>query len=59
MVGDDIRSDVGAAQVAGMKAALVQTGKYRPSDLDAGVKPDDVLSSIADLPAWHLKLLRG
>ena len=32
MIGDDARSDVGAALAAGMRAILVQTGKYRPGD---------------------------
>lgn len=52
MVGDDIRTDIGGAIAAGMRAALVQTGKYR-EDLVAssGITPDIVLSSIADLPA--------
>ena len=32
MVGDDVYSDVNGALKAGMKAALVRTGKYRPGD---------------------------
>ncbi len=32
MIGDDARSDVGAALAAGMGGILVQTGKYRPGD---------------------------
>jgi len=32
MIGDDVHSDVNGALKAGMKAALVQTGKYRPGD---------------------------
>jgi len=32
MIGDDVYSDVNGALRAGMKAALVQTGKYRPGD---------------------------
>ncbi len=48
-VGDDIRTDVGAAQAIGMRGALVRTGKFRPADLDAGITPDAVLDSIADL----------
>lgn len=52
MVGDDIRADVEGAQQAGLAGVLVRTGKYTPSDLDAGVSPDAVLDSIADLPAW-------
>lgn len=51
MVGDDILTDVGGAQRAGIRGALVQTGKYR-EDLvaNAGVVPDRILASIASLP---------
>jgi len=52
MVGDDIESDVGGAQRAGLRAALVRTGKYRPDTLERStVVPDAVLDSVADLPA--------
>ncbi|MEZ5402020.1 MAG: TIGR01458 family HAD-type hydrolase [Bryobacteraceae bacterium] len=55
MIGDDIESDVRGAQTAGLRAALVKTGKYRPADLDRGIRPDAVWDSIADLPArWPL-----
>ncbi len=49
MVGDDIRSDVHAAMNVGMKGVLVRTGKFRDSDLAAGVEPDVVLDSVNDL----------
>lgn len=52
MIGDDILVDIAGAQAAGLKAALVQTGKFRPADLECGVKPDVVLRSVADLPKW-------
>jgi HAD superfamily hydrolase (TIGR01458 family) len=52
MVGDDIETDIAGAQLAGMQAALVRTGKFRELDLEGPVKPDAVLDSIADLPAW-------
>jgi HAD superfamily hydrolase (TIGR01458 family) len=52
MVGDDIITDIGGAQGAGLKTALVQTGKFRPADLDGSVKPDAVLASVAELPHW-------
>lgn len=52
MIGDDIRGDIGGAQQAGLKALLVQTGKFQPSDLQGDVLPDAVLASIADLPEW-------
>ncbi|GIX31080.1 MAG: haloacid dehalogenase [Porticoccaceae bacterium] len=52
MVGDDLESDVGGAQAVGIRGVLVQTGKYRP-ELAARslVRPDAVISSVADLPA--------
>lgn len=54
MVGDDVRVDVGGAQAAGLKGALVRTGKYREGDLDRGVRPDFVLDSIAALrEVWN------
>lgn len=49
MIGDDIRVDVGGAQQAGLRAALVRTGKYRSGDLDGSVKPDFVMDSIVGL----------
>lgn len=52
MIGDDIRSDVGAAQAAGLQGILVRTGKFQASDLGQDIKPDAVLDSIADLPQW-------
>jgi phospholysine phosphohistidine inorganic pyrophosphate phosphatase len=52
MIGDDVRGDVAGAQAAGLKAILVRTGKYRPEDLRGQIKPDGVIDSIADLPAW-------
>lgn len=52
MIGDDIVGDVGGAQAAGMRGILVRTGKFRPEDLEGSVRPDAVLDSIADLPAW-------
>jgi phospholysine phosphohistidine inorganic pyrophosphate phosphatase len=52
MIGDGIDTDIDGAQKAGLKAALVRTGKFRESDLESAVKPDAVLNSIRDLPAW-------
>lgn len=52
MIGDDLESDIGGAQAAGLTALLVRTGKFRPGVLAASrVAPDRVLDSIADLPA--------
>jgi HAD superfamily hydrolase (TIGR01458 family) len=52
MVGDDIRSDIGGAQEAGIRTILVRTGKFQPTDLELGIHPTAVLSSIAELPDW-------
>ncbi len=46
MVGDDIISDVGAAQQVGLKGILVKTGKFRPEDLERGVTPDWVVPDV-------------
>jgi ribonucleotide monophosphatase NagD (HAD superfamily) len=55
MVGDDIDTDVAAAQAAGLKGALVRTGKFRASDLEGDTRPDLVLDSIAQLPEWWVR----
>jgi HAD superfamily hydrolase (TIGR01458 family) len=53
MVTDDIDGDVTGAQRHGMRTVLVRTGKFRPDDVeDAGVLPDGIVSSIAQLPDW-------
>jgi HAD superfamily hydrolase (TIGR01458 family) len=53
MVGDDIEADVEGAQKHGLKTALVRTGKFRPDAVERGTtRPDAILSSIADFPAW-------
>jgi phospholysine phosphohistidine inorganic pyrophosphate phosphatase len=52
MIGDGIETDIDGAQKAGLKGALVRTGKFRESDLHGIVKPDAVLDSIRDLPSW-------
>jgi HAD superfamily hydrolase (TIGR01458 family) len=49
MVGDDIEADVGGAQAAGLKGALVKTGKFRPADLEGRIRPDALWESVADL----------
>ncbi len=50
MIGDDIESDIGGAQSAGLKGILTRTGKYR-EELAARshVIPYAVIDSIADL----------
>jgi HAD superfamily hydrolase (TIGR01458 family) len=53
MVGDDIDSDIAGGQAHGMKTILVRTGKFRPDAVEAGsVRPDAIVSSIAQLPGW-------
>jgi len=59
MIGDDIVGDVEGAQTVGMCTLLVRTGKFRESDLDGDVRPDGVLDSVAELPAWWQRGSRG
>jgi HAD superfamily hydrolase (TIGR01458 family) len=52
MVGDDIETDVLAAQRQGLTGVLVKTGKYLPRTYRAATgTPDHVLDSFAGLPA--------
>jgi HAD superfamily hydrolase (TIGR01458 family) len=51
MIGDDIVTDIGGAQSAGMRGILVRTGKFREEELGKSkIKPYQVIDSIADLP---------
>jgi HAD superfamily hydrolase (TIGR01458 family) len=52
LIGDDIVGDVQGAQRVGLQGILVRTGKFRASDLEGEIRPDAVLDSIADFPAW-------
>ncbi|MGW7090229.1 HAD-IIA family hydrolase [Streptomyces sp. NPDC054871] len=57
MIGDDIESDVLAAQRSGVTGVLVKTGKYLPETHRAATgTPDHVLDSFADLPALLKRL---
>jgi HAD superfamily hydrolase (TIGR01458 family) len=50
MIGDDIVSDVGGAQAAGLRGILVKTGKYREEIAEQSpVQPDLILKSIDEL----------
>lgn len=50
IVGDDIDSDIGGGQAAGITGILVKTGKYREEYVRAStIKPDFIIASIADL----------
>jgi len=51
IVGDDIDSDIGGGQGAGLTGILVKTGKYRQTYADnSPIVPDLLIASIADLP---------
>lgn len=53
LVGDDLDSDVGGAQRHGIDGVLVKTGKFRQQYLEQSqIKPDGILSSIAQLPEF-------
>ena len=53
MVGDDVEADISGAQRCGLKTILVRTGKFRPDAVErSGVRPDGIISSIAQLPEW-------
>lgn len=51
IVGDDIDSDIGGGQHAGLTGILVKTGKYRQDYADhSSVAPALIIPSIAELP---------
>lgn len=51
IVGDDIDTDIGGGQAAGLRGILVRTGKYREALVQqSSVQPDHVIASIAELP---------
>jgi HAD superfamily hydrolase (TIGR01458 family) len=52
MIGDDIRTDIDAAQKLGIRGILVKTGKFRAQDLELQIVPCATLDSIAALPDW-------
>jgi HAD superfamily hydrolase (TIGR01458 family) len=53
VVGDDLEADVGGAKAAGCTGILVQTGKFRPDQMEKSkICPDAILSSLACLPSW-------
>jgi len=56
MVGDDIENDIAGAQKLGIKGILVRTGKFKHTDLDQPIYPDEVIESIAQLPALLKKV---
>jgi HAD superfamily hydrolase (TIGR01450 family) len=57
MVGDDVRTDIRAAQRAGLRGILVLSGKHAEADVEAaarergGRRPDAVAPSLAEVVA--------
>lgn len=50
MVGDDINSDIGGAQFAGLSGILVKTGKYREEIVSrSAIQPQLIIESVAAL----------
>ncbi len=50
MIGDDIITDIGGAQKAGMRGILVRTGKFREDAVTrSAVRPDRIIDSIAQI----------
>ncbi len=50
MIGDDIATDIGGAQQAGMQGILVRTGKFRNDAVsNSPITPGRIIDSIADL----------
>lgn len=57
MVGDDVRTDIRAAQRAGLRAVFVLSGKHGPADVElaarerGGRRPDAVAADLAEVVA--------
>lgn len=57
MVGDDVRSDIRAAQRAGLRGVFVESGKHGPADVEAaarergGRRPDAIAADLAAVVA--------
>jgi len=57
VIGDDLEADVGGAKAAGCIGVLVQTGKFRPDQIEKSkIGPDAILGSLACLPSWVERL---
>ena len=51
MIGDDVETDIGGAEAAGLWGILVRTGKFRQEALEsAPLTPKKIIFSIAELP---------
>jgi phospholysine phosphohistidine inorganic pyrophosphate phosphatase len=59
MIGDDVNTDVIAAQAVGMRGILVRTGKYRPEDEHHPGKPYLVVDTFAKAVQWIQANLGG
>ena len=58
MVGDDLDADIAGAKSCGLRTILVRTGKFREEALaDALVKPDAVVDSLSEVPAYLARAL--
>ena len=57
MIGDDVRTDIRAAQRAGLRGIFVRSGKHGPADVEAaamergGRRPDAVAADLAEVVA--------
>jgi len=52
MIGDDIFTDIGGAQAAGIRGVLVRTGKFRKEICEkSAIVPDAIINSIRDIRA--------
>jgi len=50
MIGDDIYTDIGGAQAAGMRGVLVRTGKFRKDACEKStIRPEATINSIRDI----------
>ena len=49
MVGDDIVTDIFGAQQVSLRTALVQTGRFRETDLHSGIKPDWIIPDVSHI----------
>lgn len=59
VIGDDIESDIGGAQQAGLTGLLVHTGKYRQDLVSrSGIRPDMEIETVAELPSALPALFR-
>lgn len=55
MIGDDIKTDIRAAQSYGAQGVLIMSEKYRydlEDEVGDEIQPDAVLESIREIPTW-------